>query len=117
MLARLAHARHEPSPGKINFHVLLECQNGSDCGPRSIKSRKQQIRVPTTNFGMLLPEQAETNRDSCGQVYKGIEGRSLFFLREQPGLYDQPISADLICLPEGHCAQRCQNIGFHVEML
>ena len=83
-----AHAKKgaDASKEKVNFHYLLECQNGNDYGPRSIKSRPTQIHVPTTNFGMMLLGQADTVHDFWGQVYrpgspirnKGFEGHPLF---------------------------------------
>ena len=83
-----AHAAKgsDPSDRKINFHYLLECQNGNDYGPRSIKSSPEQIHIPTTNFGMLLLGQADAVHDFWGHVYrhgspvrnKGFEGRPLF---------------------------------------
>ena len=83
-----AHAKacREASDRKINFHYLLECQNGNDYGPRSIKGNPVQIHAPTTNFGMLLLGQADCVHDFWGQVFvtgsplrsKGFEGRPLF---------------------------------------
>eukprot|EP00439_Symbiodinium_sp_Y106_P065437 s647_g10.t1 len=108
LLLDTAHAKKGASPDqqKVNFHYLLECQNGSDYGPRSIKSRKQQIHVPTTNFGMLLLGQADAVHDFWGQVFspgspvrnKGFEGRPLFLFAGAARLthQEQLISAELI---------------------
>eukprot|EP00434_Breviolum_minutum_P028258 symbB.v1.2.024998.t1/scaffold2404.1/size80018/2 len=108
LLLDTAHAtrKAEASRDKINFHYLLECQNGNDYGPRSIKSSPVQIHVPTTNFGMLLLGQAECIHDFWGQVYtpgspvrsKGFEGRPLFLFAGPARLChrDQHISAEII---------------------
>ena len=108
LLLDTAHAKRgaDASKDKINFHYLLECQNGNDYGPRSIKSCPQQLHVATTNFGMLLLGQADTVHDFWGQVFragspirnKGFEGRPLF-LFAGPARLTHPkqfISADLI---------------------
>lgn len=108
LLLDTAHAKRgaDASKDKINFHYLLECQNGNDYGPRSIKSCPEQLHVATTNFGMLLLGQADTVHDFWGQVFragspirnKGFEGRPLF-LFAGPARLTHPkqfISADLI---------------------
>ena len=103
-----SHAKRssDASKEKVNFHYLLECQNGNDYGPRSIKSCPQQIHIPTTNFGMLLLGQADAVRDFWGQVFrvgspvrgKGFEGRPLFLFAGAARLchQDQQISAEII---------------------
>ena len=103
-----AHAKKhaEPSKDKINFHYLLECQNGNDYGPRSIKSSPVQVHVPTTNFGMLLLGQGDCIHDFWGQVFspgspvrsKGFEGRPLFLWAGAARLchQEQQISAEII---------------------
>ena len=60
-----ARARRDAktSKEKINFHYLLECQNGNDYGPRSIKSNPVRIHVPITNFVFLLLGQADCVHD------------------------------------------------------
>ena len=102
-----AKRRANPDKEKVNFHYLLECQNGNDYGPRSMKSRSQQIHVPTTNFGMMLLGQADAVHDFWGQVYspgspvrnKGFEGRPLFLFAGAARLIhqEQCISAEVVC--------------------
>ena len=102
-----AHAKRfvDASKDKINFN-LLECQNGNDYGPRSIKSCPQQIHVPTTNFGMLLLGQADCVHDFWGHAFspgspvrsKGFEGRPMFLFAGPARLLhqEQLISAETI---------------------
>ena len=82
-----AHAKRnaDPSERKVNFHYLLECQNGCDYGPRSVKSGPQ-VHIPTTNMGLLHLGQAKCIHDYWGQCFDpkslihglGVEGRPTF---------------------------------------
>ena len=126
-----SHAKKsaDASKEKINFHYLLECQNGNEYGPRSIKSCPSQIHVSTTNFGMLLLGQADTVHDFWGQVFrpgspirsKGFEGRPLFLFAGAARLchHDQQISAEIIyiflksiLLNVAHSVGHCVKLDF-----
>ena len=65
------HARNgrEKSERKIDFHTILEMQNGGGYGPKSFKNQpKRQYHVPVTNFGMLHLGQPACVHDFWGRV-------------------------------------------------
>ncbi|CAE7949189.1 unnamed protein product, partial [Symbiodinium sp. KB8] len=117
----------EPSKDKVYFHFLLECQNGNDCGPRSIKSSPEQIHIPTTNFGMLITlDQADTVRDFWGHVFlagspirnKGFEGRPLFVFAGASRLvhHEQFISALIYAVVKCILLSIASSVGHSTEL-
>lgn len=99
-----AHAMKnaENNERKVNYHALLECQNGNDFGPRSTKNGPQ-VHVPTTNFGMFHLGQAACIHDYWGQTFNpksiirnlGMEGRPTFLFPGKTLTSKKSISADL----------------------
>ena len=83
----------EPSEKKVDIRRLLEAQNGGVYGPISIKSSKEQVAVPRTNFGLFHVGQAGCIHDFWGRPftantpYRGIglpERPTFLWAGEQP---------------------------------